>query len=272
MRARAIALFSICLLPFVLSAARGQEWNIQLVDDAGDVGYYSQIVALADGTPCIAYKAGATIRLARWVENGGNSGWVFRQMSTNVYGNNIKMIADDLYHLHFLYANGSTLYYGVFDVPSDSWLLGPQSTGLSSGSYNVDLTVYNDGTNRIPYVAVCINGNPVRVATRNPSTGAWSSELVTDDSHPGTGAPSIAVDSHGGLHVSFCEMVSSEYNLMYAVKAAGGSWLLQTVDPGGASVNVGEYSSILIDSSDGVHIAYYDRTNKDLKYATLVTP
>jgi subtilisin family serine protease len=42
-------------------------------------------------------------------------------------------------------------------------------------------------------------------------------------------------------------------------------WKAETVDSGGSA---GLYSSIVLDSSDAVHISYHDDTNADLKYAT----
>ncbi|MBW2108827.1 MAG: hypothetical protein JRI36_09205, partial [Deltaproteobacteria bacterium] len=50
----------------------------------------------------------------------------------------------------------------------------------------------------------------------------------------------------------------------YATNSSG-SWAYETVDIDAA---VGTFTSIVIDSSDNVHIAYYDATNTALKYAT----
>jgi hypothetical protein len=272
MRGSALFLSLMLLLAFGSTAAEGQTWNIQVVDDAGDAGYYSQIASLSDGTPCISYKEGSEIRMSRWVEEGGQSGWVSRQIASGVYGQNFKMVVDDLNHLHFVWTNGSyVVNYGAYDVASGSWLIGPGSTGNSGSTWNLDLCVKTVGPDRIPYIALA-SSSQVKMAKRDPVSGTWTTEVVADATHPPTGAASIAVDSTGGIHIAYCEY-SGEYNLMYAVKVAGGTtWMLQTVDPGGTSVNVGEYASILVDQSDVVHIAYYDRTNHDLKYATPVAP
>ncbi len=48
-------------------------------------------------------------------------------------------------------------------------------------------------------------------------------------------------------------------------QAFGSNWLPETVD--GASSNVGQWTSIKIDTSGYPHISYYDITNSDLKYA-----
>ncbi len=46
---------------------------------------------------------------------------------------------------------------------------------------------------------------------------------------------------------------------------ASGSWVTTTIDSAG---NVGEATSIAVDSNNKVHISYYDRTNGGLKYIT----
>jgi len=56
------------------------------------------------------------------------------------------------------------------------------------------------------------------------------------------------------------------YAVMPAVSSA--EWTIEAVDSKGY---VGEHTSIAIDSSDNVHISYYDETNSALKYATNIS-
>ena len=44
---------------------------------------------------------------------------------------------------------------------------------------------------------------------------------------------------------------------------------LQSISQVDVVGDVGKYSGIVVDSGNVVHIAYYDATNGDLKYATL---
>ena len=74
---------------------------------------------------------------------------------------------------------------------------------------------------------------------------------------------SIALDSNGYPHISY----STNSDLKYA-KWTGTAWSKTTADSSG---RVGEYISIALDSNGYPHISYYDSTNKDLKYAKLMS-
>ncbi|MEN8262450.1 MAG: hypothetical protein ABFR82_03210 [Nitrospirota bacterium] len=69
----------------------------------------------------------------------------------------------------------------------------------------------------------------------------------------------IAIDGSGNPHIAY-----GEDHLYYAYHD-GSSWNYETVD---SSSGTGQYTSIAIDSSDNVHISYYDWSNGNLMYAT----
>ena len=96
---------------------------------------------------------------------------------------------------------------------------------------------------------------------------AWSSSLVNSTNSAYTAGDtgdynSIVTDSNGKVHiVSYRD--DSKKDLMYITNQTG-SWASSKLDH---SNNVGQYCSIAIDSSDGLHVSYrYDTGNK-LRYA-----
>ncbi|MEM2915216.1 MAG: hypothetical protein QXH91_07450, partial [Candidatus Bathyarchaeia archaeon] len=81
---------------------------------------------------------------------------------------------------------------------------------------------------------------------------------------------SIALDSEDAVHISYrvFSPVNGEgdegYNLKYATNRSG-AWVATIVD---LDENVGNDTSIAIDSNDYVHITYYGWANDALRYAT----
>jgi len=97
---------------------------------------------------------------------------------------------------------------------------------------------------------------------------SWDIQTVDSEWHGGGvyamgEGVSMALDSSGNPHISYCARTFGTGDLKYA-RWTGSSWDIQTVDSEGV---VGSYSSIALDSSDNPHISYLDNTNVALKYA-----
>jgi len=248
--------------------AQAQTWNLQVVDDAGDAGYDSQIVVTSDGTPYIIYKTSSVLYIAKWVSGGGGGGgWQYKQLDNSCPANSaFEVLVDSQDHLHFAYGRQASPYakYGIYNPATETWILGPEA--IAGGTYTcyVDLALVTIGPDLIPCVTINNDNTTVAVYKRNPATGAWTGGVI-DTIHNSGRPASIAIDSTNHMHVSFYEY--SGQNLMYATKAWDDpTWQVSTVDITG---NVGDYSSIAVTPDDRVHIVYYDATNGDLKYATL---
>lgn len=82
-------------------------------------------------------------------------------------------------------------------------------------------------------------------------------------------ATSIALDSAGNVYIAFAD--SYTYSLQYVTNVTG-RWVTHTVDTTSGSSLVGFYVSLAMDSSDNLHISYYeyDWVSGEgwLKYAT----
>jgi len=267
MKSLYIGLAALVVLFGSMNPASGQQWNFQIVDASGDMGYYSQIAVTSDGTPYVLYRSsGNSVYLAWWVP--ATATWSrIALCGTSASGSFMELLCDANDNLHFaayyyLSTPGWGIYYGVFSSLTHSWVLTPERATSEGG--NLDLVLVGSGGNVTPAIVYLYVG--LKVATRNPSNGVWSVSTVYNASGV-SGSPSVTADTNGYLHVSFYDATGA--NLMYATNAVGGSWGSQYVDIPG---NVGTYSSIVIDTDGKPLIVYYDVTNGDLKYAKLVSP
>lgn len=260
--------FALIALVVLAASTGAQDWNVQLVDDSGDVGFDSQIAVLSNGTPYIAFVGGSSdLKLAWWVEQGEESGWNFDVLGNATTSRTKEMLVDAQDRLHLVWCYASNSYYGIYSPVTQDWVLGPEVVPMGMYYAHLDLTLWQSGDDLIPVVVGNTDsGGVVKLAKRDPVSGTWTAETCSG-TYFAYGPSSVAVDASGGYHVSFCE--SSGWNLVYAGKPAGGSWAYQTVDVTG---NIGQYNSIIVDGSGAVYIAYYDATNGDLKFATTVLP
>lgn len=261
---------------FTLSAS-AQTWNLQLVDNAGDIGYCSRIIVTSDGTPYILYASNNNLYLAWWISEGDSDG-LWNIIAVPDYSNSINyqqtaLCVDQYDQLHLAwvvsYSSDKSIYYAVFDTSTDSFIIPPETA--TSGymlytPYKLDMGIVDDGGTVTPTI-IYTDAWDLKCTTRNPSTELWNSPSTIYDAHRVGDKVSVAVDSTARFHVSFYEEDGED--LMYATKGAGeDTWTIQYVDIEG---DVGLYNSIIINDENMPFIVYYDQTNGDLKYAKMIS-
>lgn len=168
--------------------------------------------------------------------------------------------SDNSIHLVYLndLAGSDTLRHASRTLPGGSWgfedIL-PSTTTLDSwavtaagGVVHISYSHTDDG---ITYELV-----------HGTRSGSWSFTSITSAARPGWN--SIAIDGGGIPHVAYFE--KANVRLMYATRV-GGVWVTQEIH-GVAGTDLGRQNSIAVNASTGqVHVAYYDFTNGDLRYA-----
>jgi hypothetical protein len=137
-------------------------------------------------------------------------------------------------------------------------------TQIDSGAYGPGIAVDLDGYFHIVYPKndpTNYNQWDLWYATNAPA-GDWTKLLLDpgSNSQDDTGGfPSIAVDAHNNLHVTYCDFTAG--SLMYARKFGGDDWQFAVAD----SIGGGLYSSLALDDAGGVHVSY--ENGETLRYA-----
>ena len=301
-----ILLLSGMLLVGGVSASEFGPWTLQTVDSNGKVGQYSSVALDSAGNPAISYydQTYGDLKYASWNGNSWNISTVDCSYSP---GKNIWFFWDqshdrtkDLDYISCFHGTGkvgeySSLAFDNSGKPKISYF--DQSKGdlkyaSWDGSKWVISTVYSTGNvGEYSSLAFDSSGRP-RISFFDDSKddlkyAAWdgSKWVVTSvDSAGNVGEySSLALDSTGKPRISYYDQTNT--NLKYAAWD-GSKWVLTVVDgsnykkgqKGGnwdqdhgknedKSINVGEYSSLALDSGGNPSISYYDESNSALKYA-----
>jgi hypothetical protein len=241
-------------------------WTIETADGSTTVGRYSALALDAVGHAHIAY----------WDEDNG-----YLRYATNASGEWISTDIDDMGDVGWYpaivldaagkaYVSYAYIYYG--SEPSDTSMNLRYATNVSGvwvtetvddtdlvGEYT---SIALDSSDKAHISYFDLSNGTLKYATN--ASGEWECETVDSNGYVGM-YTSIALDSSDKVHISYHGW-STDFTTSYLKYAnnTSGYWVAQTVNSGG---NVGKYSSIALDSSDNVHISYYDEANGSLKYA-----
>jgi hypothetical protein len=168
----------------------------------------------------------------------------------------------DYVHVSYYDPTAQKLMY-VTNAPDGTWKspVIADSSAYNTGKFS-SIAVDSNGKAHISYLDA--SNNYLRYVTN--ASGSWTSSAVLDYADPNYASTSIAIDGVGRIHISYISTYSGTgtyYNLKYFTNASG-SWTSKTIDSSGYILA----TSLAVDSSNNAHIAYYNWTTDDLKYAT----
>ena len=242
-----------------VSASEFSPWSLQTVDSSKKVGQYSSAALDAAGNPAISYydQTYGDLKYASW----DGSRWIITTVDCSRSEGKNKWYFWDRGHDRTQDSEYNKCYHGTEKV-------GKYSSLAFDSSGKPRISFYDESKGDLKYASW--DGSTWVITT------VYSAGKVGEYS-------SLAFDNSDKPCISFYD--GSHKDLMYA-SWDGSRWVITTVDgtnykkgqkwgnwdgdrerAQSNSINVGEYSSLALDSTGNPRISYYDESNKDLKYA-----
>ena len=236
-------------------------WETGIVDDAADVGRYTDLAVDAAGALHVAYyEAGATGSL-RYARRAAGGGWTWRIVDDegDVGGSpSIGVAADGT--VHVIYDNlGRRSLKHAYREPGRAWAR--EGVPGPGDRWNGALAIGADGALHVAFTdGSDPDGTQLGVAHRSPE-GEWTVERVDGSAGDGLFA-SIGIDPAGTLHVAHLD--GTQGALRYARRATDAGWTTSVVDDGG---EVGGGTALAINRLGAVHVAYFHPADQRLHHA-----
>lgn len=237
-----------------------KDWNIETVDNRPNVGRFTSLAFTPDGQPAIAYQnfASKDVLYAQY----SGSKWILEDVASDgQLGRGISLAFESKEGSpRISYENGNsaklTTSLEFAFLLDKNW--GTETADGSSGDLvgRDSSLVYQPLTRQ---ATIAYAGDGLHYAVFNGSS--WDLETIAPNAlysslayHPDTNQPWI----------SFYNNDSAQLNVAIF---NGNKWIIEKLDTEG---DVGQFTSLAFDSQGIPHIAYYDVTNTNLKYATKI--
>ena len=241
-----------------------------VIDSTGNVGEDTSIAIDSNGNRHISYydETGSDLKYA--TDKTGS--WVTVSVDTTGFvgtDSSIAIDSNDAVHISYYDYTNSDLKYATCSSDctiASNW---DDVSVDTTGFVGTDSSIAIDSNDAVHISYYDYTNSDLKYATC--SSGCTTASNWDDVSVETTGVvgsfTSIAIDSNDAVHISYYD--STNRDLEYATCSSGcttaSNWITTSVETTGV---VGYYTSIAIDSTDAVHISYFDNTNDDLKYAT----
>jgi hypothetical protein len=175
------------------------------------------------------------------------------------------------------HAATSTLYIAYHRFPPASSISVRVATKVGAGAWTFeDIPLSVDASSLFSLSLDPSSGAPHLALTQASTTnlyhavrtgpGAWTlTQIPVAGGSPYPIHTAIAIDAAGFPHVAYFEFFSQD---LFHATNAGGSWVSEFIHQTPSGLSAGWYPSVAIDQATGrIHVAYFDDTNDDLRYA-----
>ena len=302
-----VSLILVTSVPSVRAQSSESTWIITTLDNVGDVGQYCSLEVTPDGSYNIAYLDASNGHLKFATNSTGMANTtVLDDSSQSGYWTSIDKDLNGKLHIAYTTATGEDLYYlnnmngaWVRQIAKTDYRCFAATSISDDGEGHVYITFHSSIYDDMYYVC---NANPpdrwshhdfysnanvgeycsfAMDAAKNTYTSFYDAtnrdllynfNLVTNnvtivDSEGDVGQyTSIGID--GGAQprpfISYYDVTNGNLKMAYKQEPNATSWNRYVIDSFG---DVGRFSSIGVEADATVHMAYYDASNQDLKYA-----
>ena len=238
-------------------------WFEEPVATFGNAGAWVSAAMDKDGGLHLAFRNAAN-RLAYAYHPGGHGFWRHEAVpGTGGQGRTGSVAYDSTGALHLVYEEPSTPGYLRYTqrTPGGQWSTSFIDSLGSPGSNNSIVVDTSDNVHVVTYDSI---GQDLHYLFK-PAGLPFRPPLVIASTGNVGEFSSLAVDGSGNIAAAFYDRLNG--NLMLVEKRAGQAWGTPAVIDGAGAPNVGQYTSAAFDTQGGLHLAYQDVTNLDLKYA-----
>ncbi len=263
-----------------------------VIDQAGDVGWYTSLASRSDGRQHITYQdvlnqdlkyatcASGCVSASNWTRG------IIDQIGSVGQHSSLQVAPDGRRHVTYRDESNQDLKYATCAPTANCSLAAnwkkvrvdaQEGAGLASA-----LALDADGRRHVSYLRRRAGPGgetmALRYATCSSGCGQaanWT-KITVDEGPNATAAPdyflatSIAIGRNGRRHIAYLNAAGSDLRYATCLSNCTGpaNWQKMTIDEG--SSQIGFHSSLAVGHDGVVHVSYFDRSNADLKYARCV--